>query len=143
MKKLSVSMAAALALGVFVAPAAQATCDPVYDPGSGCPGKFVLRPDTPPGSEAYVEGQFAAELSVALRKPSYVKDTADDGLDAHLWVLYGQWNGPQYKEPIAVASGLGAKTDVEWTSPDGVPVTWFQVRVCLGPGEVTCSRWVG
>ncbi|WP_086667991.1 hypothetical protein [Lentzea kentuckyensis] len=143
MKKLTVSMAAALALGTLVAPAAHATCDPVYDPGSACPGKFVLRPDTPVGSEAYAEGQFATELSVVLRKPTFVKDTADDGLDAYLWVLYGPWNGTKHKEPIAVASGPGAQTDVEWVSPPGVSVTQFQIRVCLGPGEVTCSRWVG
>jgi hypothetical protein len=143
MKKLTVSMAAALALGVFVAPAARATCDPVYDPGSGCPGRLVLYPDTPAGSEAYAEGQFGPELTVSLQKQTFVKDTADDGLDAYLWVLYGPWNGTQYKEPIAVASRSGARTDVEWTSPAGVFVTWFQVRVCLGPGEINCSRWVG
>lgn len=143
MKKLTLPLAAALALGALVAPAAHATCDPVYDPGSGCPGKFVLRPDTPAGSEAYAEGRFAAELSVVLHKQTYVKDTADDGLDAYLWVNYGLANGPKQKEPVAVASGPGTQTNVEWTSPAGVFVTAFQVRVCLGPGEVNCSRWVG
>ena len=143
MRKLTVAVAAALALGALVAPAAHATCDPVYDPGSGCPGTFEMRPDTPAGSEAYAHGRFAAELSAVLDKQTYVKDTADDGLDAYLWVLYGQWNGTKYKEPVAVASGAGTQTSVEWVSPAGVSVTHFQVRVCLGPGEVTCSRWVG
>ena len=143
MRKLTVSMAAALALGTLAAPAAHATCDPVYDPGSGCPGRFVLDLDSPTGSEGYAEGQFAAELTVVLRKPTFVKDTADDGLDAYLWVLYGPYTGTKHKEPIAVASGPGARTDVEWTSPAGVFVTTFQARVCLGPGEANCSRWMG
>ncbi|MEU3646073.1 hypothetical protein AB0E59_22000 [Lentzea sp. NPDC034063] len=143
MKKLTASMAAALVLGVLAAPAAQATCDPVYDPGSGCPGTFVLNPEPVPGGVVHAEGQFAAELTVTLRRQTFVKDTADDGLDVHLWVLYGPWNGQQTKEPIAVASGLGAKTDVEWASPAGVSVTWFQVRVCVGSGETNCGRWVG
>lgn len=143
MRRMIVSMAAALATSVLVAPAAQATCDPVYDPGSGCPGRFVLQPEPVPGGEIYAEGQFAAELTVTLQRQTYVKDTADDGLDVHLWVLYGQWNGVKTKEPIAVASGLGAKTDVEWASPAGVLVTWFQVRACVGAGEDNCGRWVG
>jgi hypothetical protein len=143
MKKLTVSVAAALALGALVAPAAHATCDPVYDPGSVCPGRFVLSPTSPAGSEGHAEGQFGPELTVSLQKQTFVKDTADDGLDAHLWVLYGRWNGQQYKEPVAVASGAGAQTNVEWTSPAGVPVTWFQVRVCLGAGEDNCGWWVG
>ena len=143
MKKLTVSLVTALALGTLVAPAARASCDPVYDPGSNCPHTFVLRPDTPVGSEANVVGRFAPRLAVLLENRSFVKDTADDGLDAYLWVLYGQWNGDKYKEPIAVASGPGMQTSVEWTSPPGVSVTQFQVRVCLGPGEDTCSRWVG
>lgn len=144
MKKLTVSMTAALTLGLgtLVAPAAHAGCDPVYDPGASCPGKFVLVPDAPAGSEARAEGQFA-ELSVSLQKPTFVKDTADDGLDAYLWVLYGPWNGVQHKEPIAIASGAGVTTDVLWTAPAGVTVTWFQVRVCLGSGEGNCGRWVG
>lgn len=143
MKKPTVSMVAALALGMLVAPAAHATCDPVYDPGSNCPGTFVVRPDTPVGSQAHVVGRFAEKLSVVLEERTFVKDTADDGLDAYLWVIYGHWNGEKYKEPIAVASGSGVQTSVEWTSPAGVSVTYFQVRVCLGPGEDTCSRWVG
>ncbi|MBM7858929.1 hypothetical protein [Lentzea nigeriaca] len=141
MKRFAVSMAAALALGVLVAPAARAACDPVYDPGSPCPGKFVIKVDLP-GGETEVHGKWV-EHSVALRAPSYVKDTADDDLDARLWVLYGKYNGVLYKEQIATASGLGAKTDVVWTGPADVVVNWFQVRVCLGTGEDRCTRWVG
>lgn len=141
MKKLSVSMAAALALGVLVAPAASAGCDPVYDPGSPCGGKFTLKSDLP-GGETLASGKFV-EHGVALRAPSYVKDTADDGLDAYVWVYYGKYHGDMYREPIASASGLNANKAVEWTSPAGVFVDWFQVRVCLGPGEDNCSRWVG
>lgn len=141
MKRFAVSMAAALALGVVVVPTAQAGCDPVYDPGSPCGGKFALKNDMP-GAEVLASGRFV-EHGVALRAQSFVKDTADDGLDAHLWVLYGKWDGVQYKEPVASASGLNAKTDVVWDSPAGVFIDWFQVRVCLGPGETTCSRWVG
>lgn len=141
MKKLSVTMAAALALGMLAAPAAQAGCDPVYDPGSACPGKFVLNVATT-GGEARAEGTFV-EHSAAIRRPSYLKDTADDGLDVHLWVLYGRYDGDLYQEQIAVASGPGATTDVEWTTPAGMLVDWFQVRVCVGPDEANCSRWAG
>ncbi|GAA3624566.1 hypothetical protein GCM10022267_08370 [Lentzea roselyniae] len=136
------SMAAALTLGAVAVPTAQAGCDPVYDPGSACPGKFVAYTDLP-GTEATAVGRFDTKYTVELGYPSYVKDTADDGLDVHLWVLYGKWNGAKQTEPIAVASGLNAKTEVVWESPAGVFVDWFQVRVCLGPGEDNCSRWVG
>nr|QEO74735.1 hypothetical protein [uncultured bacterium] len=141
MKRFSVSMAAALALGVLVTPSAQAGCDPVYDPGSPCGGKFTLKSEMP-GGETLAVGKFV-EHGVALRVPSYVKDTADDGLDVRMWVLYGKFGGAMYREAVASAPGLNVSTSVEWTSPAGVFVDWFQVRVCLGPGEDNCSRWVG
>lgn len=141
MKRFVVPIAAALTLGLVAAPTAQAGCDPVYDPGSGCPGKFVVPTDLP-GGEAVVVGNWV-RYSAEVGYPSYVKDTADDGLDVHLWVLYRAWGGDKYKERIASASGLGATTDVMWESLPGVQVEWLQVRVCLGPGEDNCSRWVG
>ncbi|MBM7858928.1 hypothetical protein [Lentzea nigeriaca] len=141
MMRMSAAVAAALVLGVLVTPAADAARDPVYDPGAPRPGTFVLKAGLS-GGETSVDGRFA-ERSVTLRLPSYVKDTADDGLDARLWVLYGKYNGVSYKEPIAIASGVGVKTDVVWAAPANVVVDWFEARVCLGPGEDRCSKWVG
>lgn len=139
MKKLSVSVVATLALGLLAAPAAKATCDPVYDPGGGC--KFVFLASMP-GGEARVTG-LPVEATVPVRKPSYVKDLADDGLDVYVWVQYGKTGEYEYKEPIAVASGFGTRNDIEWTSPAGLYVEWFEARVCVGPGETNCSRWHG
>jgi hypothetical protein len=141
MKRMTVSMVAVLALGVLVTPSAQAGCDPVYDPGSPCGSRFALKSEKP-GGETMAVGKFV-ESSVTLRATSYVKDTADDGLDAHMWLQYGKYNGAMYREQIAHASGLNANTVAEWSSPAGVFVDWFQMRVCLGPGEENCSRWVG
>lgn len=143
MKKMTVSMAAALVLGVLATPAAQAGCDPVYDPGAACPGRFKIDPEPLPGGLIHAEGKFSTAQNVTLESGTYVKDTADDGLDVHLWVSYGPLSGARTQEPIAVASGLGARTDVEWTSPAGAFVHVFQVRVCVGAGEDNCGRWVG
>jgi hypothetical protein len=141
MKKLSVSVAAALMLGALVVPSASATTDPVYDPGSSVPSRFGFRL-THPGGEALASG-FFVEYSVTLNGRAYVKDLADDGLDTNLWVRYGKKNGDSYKEVVATVSGAGVSKPVEWYSPAGMHVDYIGTRVCVGAGEDNCSAWVG
>jgi hypothetical protein len=142
MKKMTVSMTAALALGVLVAPTAEADTGPVYDPGSSVPSRFAFAPSKPGGGEALVSGSFI-DYGVTLDESSYVKDLADDGLEATLWVQYGKLLSYTYTERIATASGAGASTPVTWFSPAHRNVDFIRVRVCLGAGEDNCSKWVG
>ncbi|MEU0883751.1 hypothetical protein ABZ345_34540 [Lentzea sp. NPDC005914] len=140
MKKMTASMAAALVLGVLVAPAAEATTDPVYDPGSKVGSKFTLRAGLPGGGETLAWGTFV-EYSVSFSDRSYVKDLADDGHDVYLWVQYGKVGSYSYKEQIGSASGLNVSKSVTWSSPAGMYVDDVSMRVCLGPGEDNCSKW--
>lgn len=145
MKKMTVSMAAALTLGVLVAPAAQADTVPVYDPGSATGSKFELFPDrNDDAGDAVVRGKFV-EYSVSLDYRTSVRDYKDDGLDVYLWVQYGKRNDYTYKEAIASASGAGKTTTImsPWYSPVGMHVDFFAAKVCLGPGEVNCGPWAG
>ncbi|KJK46783.1 hypothetical protein UK23_22445 [Lentzea aerocolonigenes] len=141
MKKLTVATAAALALGVVVAPLADATTDPVYDPGATVPSKFSLRPEKP-GADAYIAGYFV-EYSVTLGLgKSYVKDLADDGLDVSVQVRYGKdTREPGYLERIATASGPNVSQPIEWHSPAGMRVEFIMSRLCFGPGEDNCGKW--
>lgn len=141
MKKLTVSMAAALVLGGLAAPAAEAGTDPVYDPGSLSPSRFTMT-RTKPGGEAMAAGAFV-EYSLSFGGRSYVKDTADDGLDVYVWVQYGKEKAYTYQEPMGSASGLNVSKSFAWASPAGMYVDFVLVRVCLGPGEDNCSGWTG
>jgi hypothetical protein len=140
MKQLSAPMAAALALGVLVAPSAEAGTEPVYDPGSRTGSNFVMVTDHAGTGRARVAGKFL-EYSLSLGGQSYVIDAADDGLDVHLWIRYGDTNDNLYKENIATASGLNVSRTVAWASPAGMQVDHFGMRVCVGAGEDNCSTW--
>ncbi|MDT7785023.1 MAG: hypothetical protein QOF58_3442 [Pseudonocardiales bacterium] len=140
MKRSTVATAAALALGVLVAPAAEAGTEPVYDPGATVPSKFSMRPEKP-GADTYVAGYFV-EYSVTLGlSKSYVKDLADDGLDVNLWVQYGENRQPAHKERIATVSAPNVSQPVEWSSPAGTHVDYILMRLCFGPGEDNCGKW--
>jgi opacity protein-like surface antigen len=139
MKKLSVSMAAALALGLLVAPAAEATTDPVYDPGSKIPSRFTLMRSAP-GGTVVAAGAFV-EYSVSFSERSYVKDTVDDGLDVYVWVQYGKQQDYVYQEPMGSVSGFNVSKSFTWASPAGMHVDFVLLRLCLGPGEGNCSKW--
>jgi hypothetical protein len=142
MKKMTVSMTAALTLGVLVAPAAEAGTDPVYDPGSSVPSRFAFQPSKAGVGEALASGSFS-EYGVSLGGRSYVKDLADDGMDTNLWVQYGKLQSYTYTERVATASGAGVSTPVAWGSPVDLHVDFIRVRVCFGQGEDNCSKWVG
>lgn len=140
MKRLSASVAVALAFGLCAAPAADAgNCeggDPVYDPGSNSPCNFVVAP-VMAGAEAYVHGRYFGQTP-QVYGPSYLKDTADDGLDAYLWARSTS-GGETREQPVARASGLGVTTDVT-RLPLGYVGT-FYLRVCVGEGATNCSDW--
>lgn len=110
MKKLTASVALALAFGLCTAPLAHANkCngDPVYDPGSNGPCTFAMAPAMP-GAEATVIGKWIGRSPWIDAQYSYLKDTADDGLDAHLWVRYTI--GSETREKwLAQASGAGGR----------------------------------
>ncbi|MET8762613.1 hypothetical protein [Lentzea sp. NPDC004782] len=142
MKKMTASVTAALVLGVLVAPTAEATTDPVYDPGSSVPSRFRFGPSKAGVGEALASGWFV-EYSVSLGGNSYVKDLADDGMDTNLWVQYGKTQSYTYTERVATASGAGVSTPVTWSSPADLHVDFIRVRVCFGAGEVDCSQWAG
>lgn len=138
--RLPVALAAALVAGLVTAPAALAgNCeagDPVYDPGSNSPCNFAVSPVLP-GASAVVHGRYFGS-SPMVYQPSYVKDTADDGLDAYLWVRAVVAGQPREK-PVKQASGPGATTTV---SSLGMDVAGdFQLRVCVGEGTANCSDW--
>ncbi|WP_143467138.1 hypothetical protein [Lentzea kentuckyensis] len=138
MKKLSVSVSLALVLGLCVAPAnATVKCggDPVYDPGSNDQCHFTI-PASMPGAEATVYGRFYGRAPM-VREPSYLKDTADDGQDAYLWVRIDS-RGQEYDRQIAVASGLGATVNAQALLGEGDVI---YARVCVGAGTVNCSPW--
>lgn len=141
MRKLSLSAALAVAFGLCTAPSAHAgPCtggDPVYDPGSNSPCNFAMAPATT-GAEAIVHGRYFGRTPVVYQ-PSYVKDTADDGLDAYLWVRYVRGDTTTEK-PIEHASGLGATTTVSAFLEDADA---FYLRVCVGPDASNCSAWLG
>jgi hypothetical protein len=137
----TLSLAAALALGVLVAPPAEAGPDPVYDPGSLAPSRFAMSPKKV-GGEAVAAGAFV-EYSVSFGGHSYVKDTADDGLDVYVWVQYGKEKAYSHKEQMGSVSGLNVSKSFAWASPAGMYVDIVEVRVCLGPGEDNCSGWMG
>lgn len=150
MRILSMSVAAALVTGVCVAAPAQAGCTPIHDPGSACPSSFLITlTGELPGADAVLRGKFHEGTAVVMRTgvPSYVKDTADDGLDVYAWVKYRTFatgNGGRIVEtPIGSASGNGVTTTLEWISPDTDVIEEFWGRVCIGPGTTQCSRWVG
>lgn len=142
MRKLALSAAVALALGLCTAPTSHAgICapgDPVYDPGGDIPCTFGLAPAMA-GAEATVHGRYLGRYPV-VDQPSYVKDTADDGLDAHLWVRY-VLDETTTEKPVAHASGLGATATVS-SFPFG-SADAFYVRVCVGPDTTKCSAWHG
>jgi hypothetical protein len=142
MKRTTVSMAAALAFGLCTAPSALATgCDgeigdPVYDPGDVvC--TFGVAPAMP-GAEASVHGRYYGRYPL-VSESSYLKDTADDGLAAYLWVrtVVGETTEEKW---IFRASGAGATTTVtnNWSDSDA-----FYLRVCVGEGTANCSDWRG
>jgi hypothetical protein len=137
-KKLSAILVGALVLGLGVAPAhASVKCggDPVYDPGANDQCNFVI-PVFMPGAEATVYGRFYSRAPM-VREPSYLKDTADDGLDAYLWIRADSHGQTQEKQ-IAVASGLGATVNASGLFGDADAL---YARVCLGPGTANCSPW--
>lgn len=139
-KTLSVSISLALVLGLCAAPAhATVKCggDPVYDPGADDPCHFTI-PVSMPGAEATVYGRFYGSAAT-VREPSYLKDTADDGLDAYLWVR-AVWRGETYEKQVAVASGPGAAVDAY--SLFGSANAMY-ARVCVGAGTANCSPWTG
>jgi hypothetical protein len=138
MKMLSVSVSLALVLGLCAVPAhAWPKCggDPVYDPGADDQCHFTI-PVSMPGADATVYGRFY-ERAPMVREPSYLKDTADDGLDAYLWVRV-DLNGETREKQIAVASGLGATVDAFALLGDADAV---YARVCVGAGTANCSPW--
>lgn len=138
-KKLSFTVGLALAFGLCTAPmahAAKCTGDPVYDPGGVGPCYFGLTPAMP-GAEATVKGRWFDRMPYFDPQTSYVKDTADDGMDAYLWVRYT--NGTRTSEELlARASGPGATAAVRPFAPF---VDSFSVRVCVGEGTTACSDW--
>lgn len=143
MKRLSAAVAVALAFGLCAAPAARsAGCagegDPVYDPGSNGQCTFAVGP-VMPGAEASVLGRFYG-MTPIVRQPSYLEDTADDGLDAYLWVRSVRLN-ETHEKWIARASGLGATTTVGSLGIEVVDE--FHLRVCIGPDTTNCSAWHG
>ncbi|MGW6928911.1 hypothetical protein ACWGE0_02530 [Lentzea sp. NPDC054927] len=139
MKKLSVCVSLALAVGLCVAPAAHAgsKCggDPVYDPGADDQCHFVIAVSMP-GADATVYGRFYDRAPLVL-EPSYLKDTADDGLDAYLWVRADS-HGETREKQIAVASGPGATVDARAIIGDADAL---YARVCVGAGTANCSPW--
>jgi hypothetical protein len=139
MKMLSSITVAALAFGLCAAPAAHASAkcggDPVYDPGAQDQCHFVISVSMP-GADATVYGRFYDQAPI-VREPSYLKDTADDGLDAYLWVR-SDYRGGTNEKQIAVASGPGATVNV---SSSGWSADAFYARVCVGPGTANCSPW--
>jgi hypothetical protein len=139
-KKLSAAIAAALALGLCVTPAAHAgkcTGDPVYDPGSNDACNFALAPAMP-GAEAKVWGRWFDRQPHIYREYSYVKDTADDGLDAFVWVRFVVGSDTQDKL-LARASGPGATAEISLIFAPLVDA--FYTRVCVGEGTTNCSAW--
>ena len=137
-KTLSVSVSLALVLGLCAAPAhARVKCggDPVYDPGADDQCHFTI-PVSMPGAEATMYGRFY-NWSPTVREPSFVKDTADDGLDAYLWVRV-DWHGETREKQIAVASGPGATADAYALLGNADAL---YARVCVGAGTANCSPW--
>ncbi|MEU3646072.1 hypothetical protein AB0E59_21995 [Lentzea sp. NPDC034063] len=142
MKKTALGFALALAFGLCAAPSALAAgCgedpgDPVYDPGDTvC--TFGMAPAMP-GAEASVHGRYFYRYP-RVDESSYLKDTADDGLAAYLWVRTVVGGTPTDKW-IFRASGAGATTTVTNNWPDADA---FYLRVCVGEGTANCSDWRG
>lgn len=136
MRRLSAALAAALALGLCTAPGAYAgkcSGDPVYDPGSGGQCYFAMTPATT-GAEATVIGKWFDRMPFIDPELSYLKDTADDGQDASLWV---RWETGE--KELARVSGLGATTAFRWAFAPST--NSFSVRVCVGPDTTNCSDW--
>ncbi|MFD9706144.1 hypothetical protein [Lentzea sp. NPDC059081] len=140
-KKLSVVVVAVLAAGLGAAPASGAgKCsggDPVYDPGSNDSCNFAVAPATS-GAEARVWGRWFDQQPFIDPQYSYVKDTADDGLAAYVWVRWRSGTGSGEKV-LGSASGLGATTAFRWQFAPAVDA--FDVRVCVGEGTAACSDW--
>ena len=142
MKKMPAVLAFALAFGLSTTPSAQAGIDcgdggdPVYDPGS--PGKceFAVSPVVP-GGEASVRGRLSNGYAYA-EPSSYLKDTADDGQAAHLWLRTVQF-GLESEWVVATASGPGVAVGV--SSADWGQSEMFLLRVCVGEGTANCSGW--
>lgn len=136
MKKLIIGVTAVLL--VSGAAPARAERIPIHDPGRLKPSWQTTT--TIEQGEAQLTGTYV-ERTISVKAPSYVKDTADDGLAVYLWVSHdpavagGDW----VRRPIASAEGAGVSTPVEWVSPH--EVREFRVRVCAGPGESVCSSW--
>ncbi|MEV6236207.1 hypothetical protein [Lentzea sp. NPDC051838] len=137
---MALSVAAALLLGLCAESTAHArrcSGDPVYDPGSNGPCYFAVTPFLP-GGEATVKGKWFERMPFIDPQLSYLKDTADDGLDAYLWVRYT--DGTETNEKwLARASGPGATVEVRW--PFAPMIDSFSTRICLGPNTATCSDW--
>ncbi|MEU7477006.1 hypothetical protein AB0A63_13550 [Lentzea sp. NPDC042327] len=142
MMKLSVSVAAAVVAGLCSTAPAQAGCDPVHDPGTGCSTTFQIDLyHVLPGASAVAKGTFI-DKTPHIKAPSYIEDTADDGMAAHLWVRYFKivpGGTQEVVKSIASASGMGTSTTVEWLSADQMHRFWL--RVCVGEGEAGCTPW--
>ncbi|ANZ41255.1 hypothetical protein BBK82_40090 [Lentzea guizhouensis] len=142
MKKLSVSVSAAVVAGLCFAAPAQAGCDPVHDPGTGCSATFqVDLYNVIPGGSALAKGTFV-DKTPHVKAPSFVQDTADDGLAAHLWIKYFKivpGGTQEVTRSLASASGVGTSTPIEWLSPD--QMHRFYLKVCVGEGESNCTPW--
>lgn len=146
MKRLAVSMAAALAAGLVVTAPAQAGCTPIHDPGSDCPVQFSMTMNELPGVQSLLKGRFRfGRAEISEIGGSHVTDTADDGLDASVWVRYQLISvtgaGKVFETPIGRASGAGVRTPVVWETPEGHRMEQFWARVCVGPGDAQCSQW--
>ncbi|WP_439658967.1 hypothetical protein ACSHWB_42405 [Lentzea sp. HUAS TT2] len=90
-----------------------------------------------PGASASVQGRFVRRNPV-VHQPSYLKDTADDGLDAYLWLRITV-DGQTQEKVVKRVSGLGATASVSsftWGEADA-----FYLRVCVGEGTANCSAW--
>lgn len=138
--KLSAIVVGALAFALCTAPAAHAfKCggDPVYDPGVEDKCNFTLALAMP-GAEATVHGRWYDRQPIIDASSSYVKDTADDGMDAYLWVRYVKGRETR-DERVGRASGPGATASVR-TALDA-NVDSFSMRVCVGEGTANCSDW--
>lgn len=144
--QIAAGVAATVVFGMVTAAPAAFACDPVNDPG--CQAKYKSITTSAAGARSYLSVERAmSEDSFLVKEHSYIEDTADDGLDAYLWIQYDEvvpdGSGTvvkQVKQVMATASGLGGKTPVQWS---GYPVQNVMFRACNGPEEAQCDWWRG